>query len=137
MSSTGYRTYYEAPDGRRLETTTSSEADLDRVLADVAPLNLGPVMLIPWKPEGDSVAPGPGHPVSLVNYADGVDPPYYTSLGNLKDFDPGPDGYLFSSSGQVVGPLTQNYVLAADARPTLREFICTSSRPTCLNWEEL
>lgn len=128
----------EAPDGRKLESKISGFDGLTNFLALLEAENMGPVMVMIWMPEGPSLTFGVGHPVSLVNYEEDIDPPYYAAVGNLKNFWPAEDDYLFSSSGQMSGAPKQNYVSASSALQAAEEFLRTNgSRPCCLNWEEL
>ena len=92
----------------------------------------GPVIIGFTSPSGAFFAIGLGGELSCATYQDGLDPPYFQSLGTH-----GPDDLIdFAYHGQHTEFPGTVRISRESALLALAEFMDTGQRPTCIEWEE-
>jgi hypothetical protein len=93
---------------------------------------VGPVLVEYYIPEHESLSVGAGRELSVLNFQNSLDPPYFTSLGNA-----GNENLDFSYGGQFSEYPGKSAVPKAHAIVALREFVVSRTKPTSVEWEEL
>ena len=92
-----------------------------------------PVLVDFYVIDGPSLSIGAGRTETVMCFQASVDPPYYTTVGDVSTIDLTD----FSSGGQETEFHGRQLVSKQTIEPAIQQFIDTRERPTCVSWDEV
>ena len=115
------------------ERVVNNVEEASNLVQDLLRANISPPAMVEFfEPHsGKSLAIGVGRKDTVITFQESLDPPYYISLGHLRD-----DGVTsFCSGNEDTEFLNQNVVPFAPGMEALIFFVRNCERPPNIEWE--